>query len=273
MSSNVEIIKPIEIIPGQACKFYNNTIYKTNEGYDIIILDYVDKYNVKIQYLYNGFITTYRMSNIIRGCVKNPFHPNKFGGYIGYGKYKCGKNTSKEYEVWRGILKRINNNNSRNNSYSKVSLCDEWYNYQNFAYWYDNYISSLNPDLYDEYEIDKDIVQWDQEYKIYSPSTCCLVPKQINMALIEINSYSRELPTGVYKHGSGYRASLNINGKRNISSSIFNNPEQAFEFYKNKKLEYIKDIANYYYSINAIQYNIYISLINLKINHYNKYKE
>ena len=56
-----ETKKPYEIILGKAYKFYPGTIYRTNEGYDIKIIEYIDKYNVVIEFLYNGYRKTTQM--------------------------------------------------------------------------------------------------------------------------------------------------------------------------------------------------------------------
>lgn len=270
--NNVEVIKPYEIILGQAYKFYTGTIYRTNEGYEIKVIEYIDKYNVVVEFLYNGYRKTARMSNIVRGSVKNPFHPNKYGGYLGIGPI-----STKTYEVWMSILKRVSIQNhikdsSRYQSYSKTTICIEWLNYQNFAYWYNNYIKDLNPNF--KYEIDKDILQWNQEYKIYSPQTCCLVPHNINITLAEfhvVRKTDNSLPLGVYKHGNGYRSQVSIAGN-DIRSLTMNDPMEAFEFYKEIKIQYIRELSNYLLSLNAIKEDIYNILISLKINPYKEYE-
>lgn len=245
---------------------YINTIWKTNEGYYIKIIDYRSSKYVDIEFIYNGFkIYNVLMSAIKNGRVKNPFHRKINGGYIGFGPYN--DSTSKIYNVWDKMLTRVTRNfqlyNKRSLSYANCTVCEEWYNYQNFATWYDNYISSLNPNLYNEYEIDKDILQWNQEYKIYSPQTCCLVPHIINTALI-ISCTDNNLPMGVFIRGNKYGASININGER-LYLGLYDTPQEAFNVYKIRREKYIKDLANYYYSINAINKDIFDALNKLEI--------
>lgn len=55
-------------------------------------------------------------------------------------------------------------------------VCDEWYNYIAFAKWYD---SQSRVDTPCSYELDKDL--FGEDSHIYSPETCCLIPKEMNL--------------------------------------------------------------------------------------------
>lgn len=264
--------KPGSIIPVEfesTNHAYKNSIWKTNEGYNVKVLNYIDKYNVVIQFE-DGFIMTVSLAALRAGSIKNPFKPNKHGAYFGYGDY-TKRYHIKIYTTWSNIFKRLDVenqiNNSRNNVYKNVSICEEWYNYQNFAQWYDIYISSLNPDLYDEYQIDKDILQWELEYKIYSPQTCCLVPKQINLAFSNLyrdRIKEPDLPMGVHKNSNKYSINISIGGSSPYIGN-FDTASEAFEQYKYHKEKYLHDIAKYYLSINAIHKDIYDAICRIEI--------
>lgn len=247
--------------------FYEGTIWfsKFNNCY-IKIIEYIDKFNVRIKFLDDyGFETIANLDNIKNGNVKNPYRINKYGGYFGIGKYTA-INNMKIYKTWEGILKRTSPIYNDRNSYINTSLYIDWYNFQNFASWYCEYIKDLNKSF--DYQIDKDILQWNFKYKIYSPDTCCLIPSRLNVALVGLN-LSRinhpELPVGVMPNSNKYSSYITIEDKR-VYLGNFETPEEAFEVYKQKKLSCLKELAEYYYSNNAIKQDIYekICLINIE---------
>lgn len=262
---------PIICVDGR--KFYKNSIWTTNEGYQIRVVEYNDKYNIEIEFLYNGYHKIVTLAALNSGAIKNPFHPGKYGNYFGDGPY--GKHSHITiYTTWTNIFKRLDpehqETNSRNRKYKNVSICNEWLNYQNFAFWYDSYISSLNIDLIDSYQLDKDILQWEQEYKIYSPNTCCIVPYQINQCIDNLykERVVENLPMGVTQSGKNtFTINLSINGKIGYFG-VFDSPEEAFIVYKKEKEKHIRELADYYYSINAIKENVYNALYNINIKPY-----
>lgn len=261
-------ICPVKVLKGGAHKFYPGCMYTTNEGYVVKVIEYVDYYHVLIEFIYNGFRTYGRMGDIINGSIKNPFHPNRYGGYFGVGPYDKN-NHLRAYNTWIKMLERLTeegqqNNYLRNRMYVNVSVCQEWYNYQNFACWYENYIGGLNTELYNDYQIDKDILQWNQQYKIYSPTTCCLVPSYLNIMLSGRHStrLHPELPTGV-THRKGKDKYTATCDKKYVGD--FNTPEEAFLAYKNQKEKNIKALADHYLSINAIHKDVYDALYKINI--------
>ena len=99
-------------------------------------------------------------------------------GFIGVGNYKSRNKTghTKAYNAWAAMLQRCYDSklHLRNPTYKECSVIEEWYNFQNFAGWFEkNYI--------DGYQLDKDLLI--KGNKIYSPETCCFVPKEINLIL------------------------------------------------------------------------------------------
>lgn len=239
-----------------ASLWYKNVIFITNEGYKIRIVEYKNKYNVLVEFLCSGWQTITSMNNIRRGVVKYPYHPIRYGFFFGEGPY-TKRHHIKLYSTWTNIIDRTNNPisqlKSKNWQYVNVSINSYWYNYQNFAAWMDNYLQSLNPDLYNDYQIDKDILQWGIEPKIYGPDTCCLIPSLLNttLAIQECG----ELPSGVNWNGNNYSAGLTKYGKE-VYLGTYKTPEEAFLVYKEAKEKYIRELADYYYSINAIRKEI-----------------
>jgi hypothetical protein len=153
-----------------------------------------------------------------------------------------------------------------------ISVCEEWYCYQNFAAWYYGYLNTLNNDPNIHYEIDKDILQWNKDVKIYSPATCALIPHELNTSIIN-SSTDKGLPVGVELYTdtipNKYKASFNCKGKK-IYLGLYATPEEAFEVYKEAKKKYLIELADYYYSINAIHIEIRDAIYNLELKPYIK---
>lgn len=206
--------------------------------------------------------------NFKRGRFGSNLQPRICGvGCIGYGKYVSknpdGSHTD-AYRKWHDMLCRVYRKKAlqKRPLYNAVTVCDEWLNFQNFAKWYyDNLI-----DTDEEINIDKDIINGEQ--KIYSPETCCLVPKKINALFIRERKRYKEnniLPVGVGIRNDQYSAGLSKNGKY-ISETGFSSPEDAFAWYKQEKEKYIKEVANEYKNI--LPERTYNALMNYKVKPY-----
>lgn len=165
------------------------------------------------------------------------------------------KNTieHKAYSVWYSMIRRCYSYIYQKNkpTYEGCTVCDEWLYFSNFKKWFDeNYIEG--------FQLDKDIII--RGNKVYSPETCCFVPKEINIIFQNKSKRIYDLPIGVYKtRYNKYRASLHINGKPVVIGN-FNSPEEAFEAYKQEKEKYIKELANKWKD--KIDIKVYNSLIN-----------
>jgi hypothetical protein len=279
---NIGVQKPIKTANDynrEKCrKEYEGKIYHTVQGYDIEIVDYMSVHNVIVRFVHDGYMKFTGMSSIKKGLVAYPFHPNKYGGYPGVGYY-TQTNSKIINSKWFNMLERANSeefsNNSRYRLYKKVTVCNEWLNFQNFAFWYDCYLSGLNQDPSLNYQIDKDIFQFGQEYKIYSPQTCCLIPKVINAAIESLQRERKDenshLPKGVTPHKQAkgkirYSARCSYGEDNNgVYIGIYDTPEEAFAIYKREKEKYIRELADYYLSIGSIYPNVHDALYKIDI--------
>lgn len=169
--------------------------FVTNEGYNIQIIDYVDTKNVLIKFVDRPEIQIWStLQNIKNGQVKNPLHKSVYNiGYYGIGNYTARKNGIKteEYIKWFSMFVRCYDDKYqlRQPTYIGCSVSDDFCNFQNFAEWYSHYKYECKYPL----EIDKDLLY--EGNKIYSPKTCCLLPKEINSTL---NSKRHDLDTMKY---------------------------------------------------------------------------
>ncbi len=226
--------------------------FKTNEGYIIKIISYLNNKNVTVVFD-NGYIVKSRLYDIKKGNIKNPFHITTYGvGYIGIG----GKADSKSYDVWRRMIERCYSKNGRNPTYKDCIVCKEWHNYSFFNSWFkENNILG--------FQLDKDILI--KGNKIYSPETCCFVPQEINKLFIKREAKRGLYPIGVNLHKTTkkYVSQININGNSK-HLGLFNTVNEAFLRYKLEKEIIIKTLANEYKSV--ITQECYNALIKYEVN-------
>jgi hypothetical protein len=238
--------------PNEKAKDWEKYIGKTNinsMGEKITIIDFRIKGDILVLFE-DGYITNTTYQKFCNGHEKNPYSKSVYGvGYFGEGKYKSEVkgNKQKQYISWTCMLFRCYDKIGRiqNPTYNDVTVCDEWLNYQTFAQWYtDNYYEIKGERM----EIDKDILI--KGNKIYSPSTCCIVPHNINLLFIKNDRLRGNLPIGVnyHKNENKYIAQCHIlESKYNITLGRFDTPEDAFYLgYKPFKENYIKQVANQY---------------------------
>lgn len=184
---------------------YEGCIYPTNGGDHIQIIKYNDYNNVEYRFLdEHRYENSTTLQNIKKGQLKNPFDINRFGGYSGAFTEYNSKNFRWLYNIWIGIISRAtgareeyakNTNTYLNTSaYESIKLDPTWLCYNSFANWYMSYYSEFNKDKF-EFNVDKDLLypyyyQFTWGNKCYSPSTCVLLPKDINILIshIDINN-------------------------------------------------------------------------------------
>jgi hypothetical protein len=204
------------------------------------VVEYKECSDVWVRFLEHGNLvhTAYRF--FLSGEVKNPYDRTIFGiGYLGVGEYKAtikSENTSR-YNVWKDIFKRCysEKNLDKQPSYKGCTVAEEWYNFQNFARWYDqNYyeVDGLKSAL------DKDILI--KGNKIYSPETCVFVPQRINQLFVKNDISRGNLPLGVRVSGDRFLAVC----KKYLGT--FETIDDAFNKYKVYKENYIKEVAEEY---------------------------
>lgn len=144
-------------------------------------------------------------------------------------------------KIWMGMLHRCyyEKELERHPTYRGCSVCEEWLRLSNFIpFWEANYRQ--------QYELEKDILV--KGNKIYSPETCCFVPRRINILLTNRRRFRGGLPVGVCASESGlrYKASYDRDGKSTLIG-YYDSAEEAFLAYKKAKEAYIKDVAQEYF--------------------------
>lgn len=147
------------------------------------IIDYIDRHHVLIKFEERpGLQLWSTLQNIKKGQIKNPYHKSVYDiGYYGEGKYTARINNEKteEYIKWFSMFNRCYNEkyHEKQPTYIGCSVAEEFWNFQNFAEWYNEKKYDCNYPL----ELDKDLLF--EGNKIYAPSRCCLLPKEINNSI------------------------------------------------------------------------------------------
>lgn len=167
------------------------------------------------------------------GCQKCKCEVYKSKIDDGYKNDLYFENKSKSYKIWRGVIKRCGN--AKLKTYKDCFICEEWHLFSNFKKWFDeNYI--------EDFHLDKDILV--KGNKVYSPNTCCFVPREINNIFIKCQNIRGEYPIGVRKstNRNGFCATINKGKKEYVG--YFSTPIDAFNAYKEAKENWIKQVAD-----------------------------
>jgi len=239
----VENIIFSNLVKGSVKKPYSRVgeRHLTKQGYYVVILAHHSPTNCDIQFE-NGYIMKgIAYAHIKDKSIVNPFHPTVCGtGYIGEGKYCSSVDgvKSKVYDIWNKMIKRCYKKNglTKDVTYLTCTVDEIWHNFQNYAKWYEENCKG-------DFHVDKDLLS--ASSKIYSPETCCFVPRHINNLLTKRQNDRGNYPIGVTKKGNKFHARLNRVEERKFLGS-FDSAEEAFYAYKIAKEEYIKELADFY---------------------------
>lgn len=218
-------------------------------GSKMLITEYRNSQDIGVYFPKYGYtITKNTYSNFKNGTIKCPYEPRIRGiGYLGIGKYECSVNNAhtKFYKAWYNMIRRCYDSiwQIKQPTYIGCTVCEEWYNFQNFAKWYEeNYYEIEGQRMC----LDKDILC--KGNKIYSPDTCLLVPQEINELFVKRDVTRGEYPIGVsyHKTSNKFRASCSNVDKKHIILGDYGNPIDAFNEYKRFKELTIKKVADKY---------------------------
>lgn len=216
-------------------------VYSSNNYGDVIILEYINSYNVKIRFINTGYVTTTQMSNIRSGRVRDPYVPTVFGiGVLGDKYATCvNSKTVKEYLLWHSMLERCYSTlqHVKNPSYAGCTVSDNFKSYEYFYEW----CHLQHGFSIEGWQLDKDLLV--KGNKIYSENTCVFIPREINNALSNTGSSGKQYPLGVSKQGCSFIARLNGTDGRSVYLGRFNTPEEAFLAYKYHKEQYLEHLA------------------------------
>ena len=216
--------------------------FDTNNCGKCVVINYVNKNNVTVEFYEPRCVISCRLAELRKGKVKNPKYPIVCGiACVGQGSYSA-KTDYKAYKIWSDMICRCYNKKKAKGypTYKDVEVCKEWLDFQNFAKWcYEQKGFTSTDNSGKVFAIDKDILV--KENKVYSPETCCFVPREINSLFVK-----RKKSRGNFVLGVDYKKSVKKFRARcgNKYLGLFSTEIEAFLAYKQAKEQHIKEVAN-----------------------------
>lgn len=223
-------------------------IIEYNSATDLVI-EFQDEYKYQTKTEYGCFR---------KGEIKNPYFKSIFKvGCPGLAQATINRIPKQSYRTWRNMLCRCYSEESLEKcpTYKDSYVCNEWLCYENFEKWWnENYYTIDGCEM----DIEKDILF--KGNKIYSPQTCVVAPREINMLFVKNGSRRGTLPIGVSfdKNAGKYTANCSVFGEAKYLGS-YEDVESAFYAYKECKENVIKECADKYKGL--IPNNLYEAMM------------
>ncbi len=239
---------------------YEGKLFPTKQSGNLEVLEYVSATEVTVRFIETGYTTKCRLANIISGQIKNRLKPSVYGVGIVGEKYPLenGKQ-SKEYNVWVRMLDRCySTTNDTRKTYEGCEVTSSFRYFPFFKEWCHNQVGFGEKG----FALDKDNLV--KGNKVYSPETCCFVPREINSLFVKRDKLRGEYPVGVCFHKplNKYVSKLSAYGRsRNLG--YFSSVSEAFYIYKEAKETHIKEVANKWKD--QIDQRVYEALMNWEV--------
>ena len=233
-------------------------------GSKMEIIAYRGANDIDVYFEEYNWVCNNTWNNFKKGGIVCPYERRTCSvGFIGKGKYKPKENNkpTKVYSYWHHMMNRCYLFHEHNITYTDCLVDENWHNLQNYGKWFDdNYYEIKGEKMC----LDKDILV--KGNKIYSPSTCIFVPERINTLFCKSKKSRGDLPIGVRwnKSKGKFEANISIDNKQTYLGS-FNTIEEAFQCYKTFKENYIKQVADDYYSQGLIPKKLYDAMYRYEV--------
>lgn len=239
--------------------FEFGTQFKTNFNGVCTVISYVNNKNVLVMFE-DGTLVKCRSGNLKNGVVNNPNRPSVFGvGICDVKGVKCNQN--KKYQLWYSVLRRAYSDvyHKDKPTYKDVEVCERWKRFSSFSEDVEK-IPFFEKSISDNYELDKDILV--RGNRMYSPDTCCFVPRQINAVFGVKRKPDSDLPTGVAFNNKlkKYVCSVCQEGVKSQHIGVFKTSEEARAAYVEFKLKRLRGLAEQYKG--QIDQRVYDALMN-----------
>ena len=232
---------------------YEGAVFKTNNYGDVIVLEYVNSNKVLIKFINTAEQKWTTIANLKSGGLRSK------KGYTEEGKQNSRLRKSARSKH-KGMFDRCYNPkySDRYPTYKDCIISESFKNLDFFYEWCLDQVGFGN----ENWHLDKDILI--KGNKIYSEDTCCFVPREINLALVNQKSSRGLLPLGV-----SYNRTFNLYYSRvrkhnkTVDLGFYTTPEDAFLAYKQAKESYLKELANKWKD--KIDSRVYDALMNWTI--------
>ena len=251
------------------CKFVGNVYSSSNYG-DYVVEEYLGDDRVLIKFINTGSVRTTYTSQIRGGGVMDFCAEKVVKSKTNNIIHKVGnrgddksliEENLKTYQVWCSMLQRCYSPRSEymKRNYKDCEVSDYFKIFPQFLEWWKMKSEGISVDL----QLDKDILI--KGNRLYSETTCTLVPRDVNMLLIKRDKARGKYPIGVTycKKAKRYKAQFS---KFNIITHLgfYDDIEGAFLAYKQAKEDYIKEVANKYKDV--IEDKVYEILMKYEVN-------
>ena len=212
--------------------------FETNLSGQCMVIYAESSDKIHIQFLRTGEHKIVSYSTLKIGSVKdNSDYGTKETEIYNWG-IRDGKTYGYGYDLWTSLVLRCYS--PKNNLYkyyggNGFSIDDSFKHEKDFEFW----LEHLNNYKYiNECEFELNVSL--SGSKIYSPKTCCLLPKYINRALVRRYGTS-ELPRFCVKHSKGGIAVvLPLNGRQITLTSKMSDLSYDDDFYYNLMMKFFK---------------------------------
>lgn len=217
-------------------------LHKNKTGREFEVIEVISSKKVKVKFLESGYEVWGKAENLRKGLVKDRLSGTIYG--VGsFGEKLENVQGTPSGGKWYNMLSRCYRKGDvsfDNYGGRGVSVCEEWKIYTNFLEWYNKYSYKE-----DDWILDKDILV--ENNLEYSPSTCCLVPHEINLMF--------KRPSKNTKKGVSVDERLTYEGARKYYSNslgrekfggrvYFLTREEAEEHYLQKRRDWFVYRAN-----------------------------
>lgn len=229
------------------------------------VIEYINNKHLIVQFLNTGNTAKTTVADIKLGYVRDKDMCKVFGVGINDvgGTLDINGKTMRTYQLWLDVLRRsyCTRFKSNNKTYLDVTCSECWFLYSKFISDIEKMVGYENVDWF----LDKDILS--KDVKIYSPETCCFVPREINNLFTKRHKCRGEYPIGVSYCNTTlkFKSTISIDGKTTYLG-LYNTVEEAFRVYKDTKEAYIKEVANRWKGL--IDSIVYTVLINYEVSIY-----
>ncbi len=137
------------------------------------------------------------------------------------------------YKKWKAMIDRCYSLNLRKKlpTYSDCSVCDEWLTFSTFKSW-------MEKQDWEGKELDKDLKAYGN--KVYSPDTCLMVDKRVNVLAVERRGSDKGYGLGVSPHNISkniYSAKISNEDGKLIYLGIFYGKELAHKAWQERKIQ------------------------------------
>ena len=127
------------------------------------IIAYKNCEDVTIRFENTGYEYSTSYNHLKNLEVRDCFYKGKYGNFSGTRDVDI-----EAYKTWYNMLYRC----KHSKGYEDVVVCKEWNNFSSFREWYNMQYKESG------WHLDKDVLS--NGRRIYSPNTCCFLPKEIN---------------------------------------------------------------------------------------------